>query len=161
MKKTFINTAIFLLTLSAGAFAQSTTISTNPNQTVADTSKNANNNVAGKQTPGENKPSTTGQASRGDSASTGGTKAAAGTATGGNTANTSQSTTQSTPASEAAISKGLAAQKIANDQKGAITRTPPDTVLKDGSGAGTKNMKSKTGKTGNYKGEAYKKSNPR
>jgi len=160
MKKTIINIGIFMLTLSAGAFAQSTTISTNPNQTTVDTSKNANSGGA-KAATGSKPDSTAGKATGSAAKATPAAQPAAGTAAGGNTANTSQSTTQSTPASEAATAKGLAAQKIANDQKGAVTRTAPDTVLKNGSGAGAKNMKDKTGKTGNYKGEAYKKSNPR
>jgi hypothetical protein len=39
--------------------------------------------------------------------------------------------------------------------------TQPDTVVKKGSGSGSRNTKNKTGKTGNYENEQFKSSHPR
>lgn len=238
MKKKVINIGIFLLSLSAGAYAQSTTLSTNPNQTskgagkdakgnagnekatidsksqnaagqTNDKAKNAtskptvNNNTgngtktsAATNANGENfqgnkangnangtsntngntktgaKSSSTpqqGSGTQGSGSQGKGTtananinsKANTGNSSAGSAGNAGQGAAQGSPVSKEANAKGLAAQQIARDQKGAITRTAADTAVKDGSGAGKTNMKNKTGKTGNYTNEAYKKSNPK
>ena len=164
MKKSMISLAVLLTVLSGSAFAQSTTISTNPNQSTADTTKQQGSGDstktaggAGKQGSSMGKADTKSGTAASGSAATGkdSSKTAAGSGAGngaaaiGNagqtpkTGTTPQSTVKSQPA---------------NMVKGAIRKTEPDTAVKAGSGSSPRNTKNNTGKTGNYRNDASKKS---
>ncbi|TDE14666.1 hypothetical protein [Dyadobacter psychrotolerans] len=165
MKKSVIYIGIFSLLLTGGAFAQKTTISTNPNESTRDTTKQRTTTGARKTNDGTHQPAN----SKVNTATQQGRATNAGAATknadgkvskGGVVGNSGASAQAQTSQSSPATSPPKKTRKeTINISQGPINKTQPDSEVKKGSGSAPKNTKNKTGKTGNYQNEATKKDN--
>jgi hypothetical protein len=159
-KSTNMKTTIFIFAmatmLASASFSQTTTNSTDPNQNRADANNKKNavgerqndNNAdhATKDKTTHTRPSVEKKNSSAKNAS----------ADSGNVKKTNSTASPNVVAKKTGAAATAEKKFAPNVSQGAINNTPTDTTLKKGSGSSPRNMKNKTGKTGNYSNEATK-----
>jgi hypothetical protein len=152
MRNISIIFATLALTVSV-SFAQKTTNSTSPKQEFSD--ENNKKNAVGERQNDNNAVQ-----HRGSKTTTGAKRGNGGAAgrqsdPGVKPASAAVKGDAGVASGKTAPSGGKGGEKTVS--QGAIVNTPPDTIVKKGSGSGRRNMKNQTGKTGNYKNEEARK----